>query len=422
MGAPLLAPNQAEQDFLGFAAQENLAPEHRAAFDRFAAAGLPGRRVEAWHYTDLRAKLRAAPPLAPHPDAADISAARGKVAVSDTLKIVTLDGFFIRELSDDLAAVPGLILRGLHEDDAAFLHGFNARDPLLDLNAAFARGGFVVEVAAGARIEKTLEIVALAADEGAASRFGRGLVLLGPGAGARLLETRAEAADGFGDSALFVELGQGAELDFACRCAVSAPVETQTFVARLEFGAQLRASALIAGSTFLRRQMFVSCAGPDARVELSGATLLKGREHADTTLVLRHDAPSCFSRETFKYVLAGEANGVFQGKITVPPHAQKTDGKMMCRALLLEDGAAMSAKPELEIFADDVACGHGSAIAKIDPAQIFYMESRGIPQAVAQSMLIEAFAAEAFDSLADEAMRDLLRGNLSDLLAGGAFA
>ena len=132
--------------------------------------------------------------------------------------------------------------------------------------------------------------------------------------------------------------------------------------------------------------------------------------------------PSCLSRETFKYVLADQANGVFQGKIVVPPHAQKTDGKMLCRGLLLSDDAAMSAKPELEIFADDVACGHGAACAKLDANQLFYMELRGIPRAQAQAILIEAFAAEAFDDLADESLRDLLNADLARLLAEGAFA
>jgi Fe-S cluster assembly protein SufD len=121
-------------------------------------------------------------------------------------------------------------------------------------------------------------------------------------------------------------------------------------------------------------------------------------------------------------VLADQANGVFQGKIVVPPHAQKTDGKMLCRGLLLSDDAAMSAKPELEIFADDVACGHGAAVTKLDQNQVFYMESRGIPREEARAILVEAFAAEAFDLLDDEELRDMLKADLVRLLARGDFA
>jgi Fe-S cluster assembly protein SufD len=423
MGALLQNPTQAEQEFLKGFALAPAAASRQAAFDRFARAGLPSRRVEAWHYTDLRAKLRSASPLAPRPDAEALAHAREKLAPSDRLTIVTVDGFFVAELSDDLSATPGLTFRALGEDEPALKSlAQGADDSLLDLNAAFAPGGFVIEIAAGARLDKALEFVALDGATGAHSRFARHLVVLGDGARASLLETRAEGLAGFGDSALFISLGRGAELDYASRTLEGGAVEVQTVVARLDADARLRAAALVAGAPFLRRQMFVTCAGENGQVHLSGAALLRAREHADATLTLTHDAPSCFSRETFKYVLADESNGVFQGKIVVPPHAQKTDGKMLCRGLLLSDDAAMSSKPELEIFADDVACGHGAACAKLDANQLFYMESRGIPLAQAQAILIEAFAAEAFDGLADETLRDLLNADLARLLAGGAFA
>ncbi len=280
----------------------------------------------------------------------------------------------------------------------------------------------MIEIAAGTRLERPIEIVALCGVEGGHSRFSRNLVSLGDGAQASLIETRAESVGGFGDSALFLSLGKSAELDYACRSQNSAPVDVQNFIVSLGAEAKLRATTLIAGSPFLRRQLFVTCAGANAELHLSGASLLAGRENCDTTLVVTHEAPSCLSRETFKYVLAEEANGVFQGKIVVPSQAQKTDGKMMCRGLLLSDDAALSVKPELEIFADDVACGHGAACGKLDANQLFYMESRGVPRPEAQAILIEAFAAEAFDILRDESMRDLLNADLKALLQNGAFA
>ena len=191
-----------------------------------------------------------------------------------------------------------------------------------------------------------------------------------------MIETRSEGNEGFSDSALSLMLAADAQLDYACRSETSATVEVQNVVAWLDAGAQLRATALIAGSPFLRRQMFVTCAGEKAQLHLSGATLLKGRDHADTTLMVTHEAPACLSRETYKYVLAEQANGVFQGKIVVPSQAQKTDGKMLCRGLLLSDDASMSVKPELEIFADDVACGHGAAVRNSTPTS-FSTWSRG---------------------------------------------
>jgi Fe-S cluster assembly protein SufD len=430
MGAPLQNPTPAEQEFSREfdAVRDAEASERQAAFERFARAGLPTRRVESWHYSDLRAKLRQAPPLAEKPDGTDrhyARAERDKVAAPGTLKLVLIDGFFVPELSDDFSAVAGVTAHRLADeplspDFAAMAE--QAGDALLDLNAAFSRDGLEIEIAAGTRLERPIEIVALCGVEGGRSRFSRHVVTLGDGARASLIETRAEGLGGFGDSALFLSLGKAAELDYLCRSEAGAPVDVQNLVASLGAEARLSATALVAGSPFLRRQIFVTCVGEKAELHLSGASLLKGREHADTTLVVTHEAPACLSRETFKYVLAEQAEGVFQGKIVVPPQAQKTDGKMLCRGLLLSDDASLSVKPELEIFADDVACGHGAACGKLDANQLFYMESRGIPQPEAQAILIEAFASEAFDILRDECLRDLLNADLAALLQSGAFA
>jgi len=158
----------------------------------------------------------------------------------------------------------------------------------------------------------------------------------------------------------------------------------------------------------------VLCQGEYSEVLLAGAALLNQQNHADTTLAVKHEAAHCLSRETFKYVLDDEAEGVFQGKISVDAQAQKTDGKMLCRGLVLSDNASMSAKPELEIFADDVVCGHGASCAKLDAAQVFYMESRGLPQDEAEAMLIETF-----DVLQNEFLRDVLLADLSQLLQKG---
>ncbi len=406
------SPTAAEQEFLA-AWPENTAPEAR---ENFACAGLPNRRVESWHYSDLRAKLRVAPEIAGAPDAASLDFLRARLVASDRLKIVIVDGFYVAELSDDFSQIPGVDIVSAGGDDFTGL----GEDALLDLNEGLSRGGFVLDIAPGARFDRAIEILALSGAQGDRSRFGRSLIRLAAGARASVIETRDEGAAGFGDSALFIALGEEAQLDYACRSIGGAGVDVQTVVATLAARSKLRAVSLIAQTPFLRRQYFVSLAGEGAELHLAGATVLRGVEQSDTTLVVRHDAPHGLSRETFKYVLDDRANGVFQGKITAPPHAQKTDGKMLCRGLLLSDDASLSAKPELEIFADDVACGHGAAVAKLDPQQLFYMEARGIPRAEAEKILIEAFAAEIFDTVESETLRDLLKSDLSRLLGGGA--
>jgi Fe-S cluster assembly protein SufD len=136
--------------------------------------------------------------------------------------------------------------------------------------------------------------------------------------------------------------------------------------------------------------------------------MIKGRQHADSTLVVSHAAQHCTSRELFKTVVDDEATGVFQGKIIVEPQAQKTDGRMMSASLLLSEGASMNNKPELEIFADDVQCGHGATSGALDEDLLFYIMARGVPRAEAESLLVQAFLGEAIETVADDGVHDAL--------------
>ena len=162
------------------------------------------------------------------------------------------------------------------------------------------------------------------------------------------------------------------------------------------------------GGAVVRNQLSVRFDGEGTSVDIRGATLLKGRQHADTTLVADHAKGHCTSRELFKTVLDGESHGVFQGKIVVRENAQKTDGKMMTRALLLSETAEADNKPELEIFADDVVCGHGATAGALDADLLFYLKARGIPEQEAQALLIQAFVGEAIEGIAHEGVREAL--------------
>ena len=141
---------------------------------------------------------------------------------------------------------------------------------------------------------------------------------------------------------------------------------------------------------------------------LAGASLQRGTQHADTTLVLDHAVGGCTSREVFKAVLDDESRNVFQGKIVVRQNAQKTDARMMTRALLLSDDAEADSKPELEIFADDVQCGHGATAGALDENLKFYLMARGIPEHEAEALLIQSFVGDAIETIAHDGLRDAL--------------
>ena len=390
------------------------------AFRRFARAGLPHRRVEEWKYTDLRALMRQALPLAGSPDAAAEAMARqagAAFAGIDARRLVLIDGAFVPELSDLAAMEPGLTIgslaAALAAGDAAVAARLAAgsqaeRDPAFALNTAFMGDGVVVRVADGARIERPLHVVALAT--GGAS-YQHSLVTVGEGAALTLVESfeGPDGADYQVNAALDIVVGAGAEV---ARVKLGREGARALHIATLtaEIGARAKFDdfVLTAGGAVTRNQAFVRLDGAHSELGLRGASLLRGRQHADNTLVVDHAAGHCVSREVFKSVLDGDSRGVFQGKIIVRPGAQKTDGRMAANALLLSETAEADAKPELEIFADDVQCGHGATAGALDEDLRFYLEARGIPPKEAEALLIQAFIGTAVEPVAHEGLRDAL--------------
>ncbi len=405
------------------------------AFARFERQGLPHRRVEDWKYSDLRARLKSTAPLAPRPDAGEIEAALAGAgdafAAVARHRLVLVDGWFVPELSD----MEGLRREGVEVAGLAVLLAMDApRDPDLlqvpaiagddiavALNTAFVADGVVVSIADGVALSRPLEIVCAAADDTPRERVARLVVDLGRDAVATVV---ADAFGGGADSTtnlvIDYRLADGARLTAAHRQAEGPTVHLASTFVRLGARAELRHLTVAAGSDFARHQSFVSFAGEGSRADLFGATMVDGTRHIDQTLVVDHAVPGCKSTELFKTAIDDRATAVFQGRIHVRPDAQKTDGKMMSQALLLSQEAQMASKPELEIFADDVICGHGATSGQIDATQLFYLMARGVPRREAERLLIEAFLDEAIDGLGNEAVAGALRRTVAAWLAGRA--
>jgi Fe-S cluster assembly protein SufD len=180
-------------------------------------------------------------------------------------------------------------------------------------------------------------------------------------------------------------------------------------------GARARFNAFTfnSGGGVTRNQLFIRFDGEDTLAGIGGATMLKGKQHVDTTVVADHKAGGCQSREMFKAVLDDESRSVFQGKIIVRPDAQKTDARMMTRALLLSENAEADNKPELEIFADDVQCGHGATAGALDEGLKFYIMARGITAPEAEALLVQAFIGEAIETIEHAGLRDALMDSVA---------
>jgi len=390
------------------------------AFRRFESDGLPHRRIEEWKYTDLRALMRDAKPLAGVPDAAAKARARNAAAALASIearRIVFVDGAFVPGLSDLAGLEAGLTISSLGQTlaagDAQVLAHIGRVVPTDDvavaLNTAFMGDGAVIRVAAGIALARPIHLVFVNAGPEPAAVFARSLVVIEQGARAMLVESHEGAGEYQVNSALELKVGDGAHVDHIKITAEGAgALHVASLMAHIGAHARFNEFLFTTGASVARNQLFLRFAGEEAIAHICGAKLLRGRQHADTTLVADHAVAGCTSREVFKSVLDGEARGVFQGKIIVRPHAQKTDAKMATHALLLSETAEADNKPELEIFADDVQCGHGATSGDLDEDLLFYLKARGIPAKEAEALLIQAFVGEAVEGIEHAGLRDAL--------------
>jgi Fe-S cluster assembly protein SufD len=418
----------AEQGLLdAFAARKDSLPGGGAvasardtAFRNFEAHGLPHRRVEEWKYTDLRALMRDAKPIAPPPDAgARTKAQAARRLAEDARRLVLVNGAFVPELSDLGKLERGLTVTSLASaltgSDSAVIDRLGKTVPTDDiavaLNTAFMSDGVVVHVAAGARIERPLHLVYVYAGDSGAAVFTRSLVVVEAGARVTLMESH-EGPDGIDyqvNHGLEIVVGDDAHVD---RIKVGldgdAALHLSTLMARVGAKAKFHDFAFTTGGAVTRNQLFVHLAGDRTVCGIRGANLLKDRQHLDTTMVVDHAGVGCEGREVFKSVLDGRSRNVLQGKIIVRQGAQKTDGKMATHALLLSEDAEADNKPELEIFADDVQCGHGATSGALDKDLLFYLRARGIPAKEAEALLILSFVGEAIEAVEREDLREAL--------------
>jgi Fe-S cluster assembly protein SufD len=408
-----------------------------AAIAEFARTGLPHRRVEAWKYTDLRALMKEAfPPAVAGAAAIDpeaIDRALGpELADLSATRLVFVNGAFVEPRVTGVV-LPGCrfdpLARAIGEAEFAWLEPHLATeagtsaDALLALNTAFATDGALLRVEPGAKPALPIHLVFLSDAVEPASVTTRNLIEVGRGAHCVIVESHVGAGDQPRQSNAVTEIhvGDGAHVQHIkyTREGLQAS-HVSTWLARLGRDVVYRAFHLTAGSGLVRNQARVTFAGEGSRLDFSGAFLAHGGEHIDTALLIDHVAGHCESRELFKGVLDGRSRGVFQGKVIVRPGAQKTDGKQMAQALMLSPDAEFDSKPELEIYADDVACGHGSTAAEIDPDLVFYCRARGMPEATARALLIEAFVGEAIEKVEHEGVREAFFGLAKGWLAAAA--
>lgn len=367
------------------------------AAERFRGTGLPTRRLEPYHYTDLKTLLRDVPDLAGMAETASPPALR----IPGAFRIVIANGAI-----EHTGTAPAGVIVGTAKGSALTV---SDDDVLVRLNSALARDSLTLDLSHS--VDPVIHIDRRI--EGAAGHVADSArIFVADGANATIVETfsGSEAAH-LGNHASFVTLGKGAT---ATHIMVDLSAETVRHFATVEYEigaeANVRTLALNAGSVLSRTQIFARFAGEGAHGDFTGLNLVEDGQHCDVTLEISHAVPNTTSAELYKTVGRGRSRGVFQGKIVVAAKAQKTDAQMMVQGLMLSDEAEIFAKPELEIFADDVVCGHGSTCGDLDENSLFYLLSRGIPRIEAEAMLVKAFLTEVLDPITDEELNQALSG------------
>lgn len=398
-----------------------LGAARRDALARLTAMGLPGRRDEYWRYTDPSSLT------APSPDPATVFLPGDEAPVFDAidrLKLVFVDGVFDESASDDFH-LQGIEIERLSVAAAADIHW--ARDlygvletrgqspvqrPLAALNTAFASDGILIRVTG--KVSKPISLV-YHHNSTTSDAILHHCIKVETGGEVTIMENGPAAARF--NKVMEVEIADGGRFHHVRAQGRDHERRAATHLfARLGKEAALKSFTLTANGRMTRNEAVIELAGADSFAHIAGAALGDGDFHHDDTVFVTHAAERCESRQVFKKVLKNGAVGVFQGKILVKQGAQKTDGYQISQSLLLDGDSQFLAKPELEIYADDVKCSHGSTSGAIDEVALFYLRSRGVPMKAAQSLLVLAFLAEAIDEIDDDGIADDIRSRLEGWL------
>jgi Fe-S cluster assembly protein SufD len=404
--------------------------------ERFEALGLPTPKLEAWKYTRLKpledtryqpatdednmAALDTVPSLLPDPGGRPrLVFVNGWMRPNFWIDGDLPDGVHLEGLRDVLETRPDWIRERL-----GILAGEDASS-LVQLNTAMMDTGFVLRVEDGVRVKTPIEVIFVGGLTARPVAYSpRNLIVLGKGAEATVVKYHVGLGAGayLANSVSDIDVGPGALLrHYKVQAEAKEATHIDTIRARVARDATYESFSLSIGGRLSRNEVSVRLEGEGAHCALNGAYLMRGSEHCDNTTVIDHLVPHTTCREVFKGVLDDESRAVFVGRIVVHKDAQKTDGYQLCKTLLLSTGAEIDAKPELEIYADDVKCSHGATTGQLDETALFYLRSRGVPEALARNLLVQSFIGEALEEISDEVVRKAITDQVVHWLPAACY-
>ena len=372
------------------------------AAERFATSGWPGKSVEAFRFTPLDSLADKKLILGTS------SGAQAARLIEGATHIQISGGVFDPALSDDMPS--GIHLTSLHDDkqaQAALFADLPETHPVANLSFAQMSAGIKITISAEAPADAAL-VFDFADGSEHNSAFPVIMIDMAPQSRLRLVENH-HSSHGLSVPLLQIRMADRSELHHV-RLQDESSHSDFVALSQIQAGAdtKLNSFTLSKGAKLARCETHLNMLGEQADMSLSHIYLGAGEQLLDITTRLNHAVPNCQSNQLIRGVLDDKARGVFQGMVRVAPNAQKTDGQQMSRALLLSRDAEADAKPELEIYADDVVCSHGATVGELDETHLFYLMSRGIPEAEARALLIEAFLIDGLEQIEDPALAAFL--------------
>ena len=388
--------------------------QRRARLQRFLQTGFPDTRVEEWRYTDLSGL--GSQQFAPASPALSDAELRD-LLLPDFDHLVYVNGRLDATLSD------AAVLHGLAQDTGVETDGLQA------LNTAFDSGGLQLHLPAGERRPRPLQVLIAGragGEPGMVHQHHR--IELGSNAEAKVvLHFAGHGAGRLSIQNVGLSLAAGAQLTlYRVQDEVAETSDSAALLTRIdaELGrdSRLRCLAVDGGGGLVRHDFNVRLAGPGADIELEGVYRPAPGAHLDNHTTIIHAAPHCRSRENFRGIVAEKVRAVFNGKIVVLPKAQKTDSEQRVANLLLSRRAEVNAKPELEIYADDVKCAHGATVGQLDDEALHYLRSRGVDADSARALLLRAFASGPLQGVTLAPLRSQLETLLGFPPEAGEFS
>ena len=393
------------------------------AFNNFLKIGYPTKKQESWRYTNLSSLVKAKYQSSNREATKIENNIISEHSIENSHRIVFVNGIFDNKFSSIKDISKQITIRNISDSFSEITNDSNANsaNPFILLNKAFVSGGYLIDIDSNYIEDKPLHLLNIISNEkDLVQHYQQNLIKIGKDSQVSIIEetVNTNKKELFKNTIYNIQVDKNSVLSHILlqKNSINSKELNHIFVEQKD-NSTYKTQVISIGGDFIRNNMNVQINGENCSTDISGLSLLTGKDHIENYTVINHNKPNSNSQQLFKYILDESSEGVFNGLVTVQPDAQNTDSQQINKNILLSKKALMNSNPQLEIYADDVKCSHGSATGELDEDAIFYLRSRGIDIMTAKSLLIEGFAREVTNKIKIDSVKDKLNSEIMNRLA-----